>query len=123
MWPFVLGAVLVVIAPILLYEVFTKEKTSAVQITICLFFSGVGLLLGDRLIWTFDLLRNFDEVTFEQAYWEVPYLVEDGFVNSTDYYQDIIVIIAALVIFTIIFFGNYIKGGLTVTELLSKRKR
>lgn len=123
MWPFVLGAIVVLIAPILLYETFTKEKTSAVQITISLFFSAVGLILGDRLIWTFDIMRNFDDVTFEQAYWEIPYLVEDGIVNSTDYYQDYIVIVIALVLFTIIFFGNYIKGGMSVSKLLSKRAR
>lgn len=123
MMPFVFGAVLVVILPILLYEVFTKEKTSAVQITISLFFSAVGLILGDRLIWTFDLMKNFDDITFEQAYWEVPYLVEDGFVDSMDYYQDYIVIVIALVLFAVIFFSNYIRGGLTVSQMLAKRKR
>ena len=123
MWPFVIGAVVVLIAPILMYEVFTKEKTSAVQITISLFFSTVALLLGDRLIWTFDLMRNYDDVTFEQAYWEIPYLVEDGIVNSTDYYQDYIVIVIAIVLFTIIFFGNYIKGGMSVSQMFAKRNR
>ena len=68
-------------------------------------------------------MKNFDDITFEQAYWEVPYLVEDGFVDSMDYYQDYIVIVIALVLFAVIFFTNYIRGGLTVSQMLAKRKR
>lgn len=120
---FIFGVILVLIVPILLYEVFSKEKTSGIQITISFFFSTVALLLGDRLIWTFDLMRNFDELTFSDAYWEVPYLVEDGALEWMDYYQDYLVIFAGLVLFLIFFCINYIKGGISVRELLTKKTR
>ena len=123
MTAFIFGVILVLIVPVLLYEVFSKEKTSGIQITISFFFSTVALLLGDRLIWTFDLMRNFDELTFSDAYWEVPYLVEDGALDWMDYYQDFIAIFAALALFLIFFCINYIKGGKNVRELLSKRTR
>ena len=123
MFPFVLGAIIVVLLPLIFYEMFAKTKTCALQLGFCLFLSVVGLLLGDRLIWSFNLLSWYDDITFSTAYWEVPYIVEDGIVDTFDYYQDYIVMIGSLLIFYGLIGYNYIKGGKTVLELLRSGKR
>ena len=123
MFPFILGAIIVVLLPLIFYELFAKTKTSALQLGFCLFLSVVGLLLGDRLIWTFNLLSWYDDITFSTAYWEVPHIVEDGIVDAFDYYQDYIVMIGSLLIFYVMIVINYIKGGKTILELLSSGKR
>lgn len=107
---FVLGIVIAVMLPIILYEVFSREKTSAVEIGICLFVTLLLIFLGDRLIWTFDLLRWYEDITFSQAYYEVPYMVEDEIVEAFSYYEDYIIALAALILFYFIVIRNYLKG-------------
>ena len=122
MTPYIIGAVFVVAVPVIAYEKLSDSRTSAVQIGISLFFSIFALLLGERLIWTFTLLRWYSNITFSRAYFEVPYMVKDGIVSTNDYYQDYIIIIAAVVLFYIVVFWNYIKGGLTISDLMKKRR-
>ena len=122
-WPFAFGAILVVIAPLLCYELFSRQKTSAVQIMVCLFLTVVALLLGERLIWAFNLLDWYYNIDFSTAYWEVPYLVEDEIVEAFDYYRDYLIMAVPLVIFYFMIIRNYFTGGMTVMEMMSKRKR
>ena len=121
--PFILGAVLVVTAPIVLYELFSKERTSSFQIGICLFLSLLGIFVGERFIWTVTLLYWYDDISFEIAYREVPYLVEDGIVEKFDYYKDYIISFAALAIMYFVIIRNYLTGGKTVKELLTAKRR
>lgn len=123
MFPFVFGAILVVMTPLILYELLSGQKTSAVQIGICLFLSVVALLLGDRIIWSLNLLDWYHDIDFSMAYWEVPYLVEDGIVEAFDYYRDYLVMFAPVLIFYFIVIRNYLTGGMTVRELMAKRRR
>lgn len=123
MFPFVFGAIVVVMAPLVLYELFSGQKTSAIQIGICLFLSVVALLLGDRIIWSLNLLDWYHDIDFAMAYWEVPYLVEDGIVEAFDYYRDYIVMFAPVLLFYFIVIRNYLTGGMTVRELMTKRTR
>jgi hypothetical protein len=123
MFPFIFGAIVVVMAPLVLYELFSGQKTSAIQIGICLFLSVVALLLGDRIIWSLNLLDWYHDIDFAMAYWEVPYLVEDGIVEAFDYYRDYIVMFAPVLLFYFIVIRNYLTGGMTVRELMAKRTR
>ena len=123
MMPYVLGAVLVVAVPLIVYELFSGVRTSAFQIGTCLFISGFALFMGERLIWTFTLLRWYSDISFVRAYREVPYMIQDEIVSANDYYIDYIIIFAALVLFYIVIFRNYITGGMTVSDMLKKRNR
>lgn len=123
MMPFILGLLLVVTVPAVLYELFSKEKTSAVQIGICLFLSLLGIFVGEKFIWTYTLLTWYSDVTFKQAYYAVSYLVDEGIVDAFDYYKDYICAFAALAIMYFVIIRNYLTGGLTVRELLSARKK
>lgn len=121
---YVLGAVLVVTVPIVMYELFSKERTSAFQIAICLFLSLLGIFVGERFIWAVTLLFWYDDISFKMAYFEVPYLIEDGIVEAFDYYKDYVICFAALAIMYFVIIRNYLKGGMTIREMLSaKRKR
>ena len=59
MWPYVLGAVVLCALPIVFYEMFSKEKTSAVEISFCLFITTIALMLGDRINWAVTLMRYY----------------------------------------------------------------
>ena len=122
MVPFLLGTLIVVILPIILYEVFSKVKTSALQIVFCLFITVIALLLGDRLTWVFTLQNWYEDITFAQAYWEVPYLIEDGIVEPMDYYQDYIAMFGMLLFVYGGIIINYIRNGRNIAELMSAMK-
>lgn len=123
LWPYVLGAVIVVLAPPVCYELLTKQKTSAVQIVICLFLSVVVLLLGDRIIWTLGLMNTYHDIDFEIAYFEIPYLVEDGFVEASDYYRGYFIMLVPLVIFYFIFIWNYLRGGKSILQVMTAKRK
>ncbi len=123
LWPYVLGAVIVVLAPAVCYELLSKQKTSSVQIVICLFLSVVVLLLGDRIIWSIGLMNSFSDIDFEMAYFEVPYLVEDGFIEASDYYRGYFIMFIPLVIFYFIFIWNYLRGGMTILQLMTAKRK
>lgn len=120
MWPYIVGAVIMCALPVIFYELFSKEKTSAFEISFCLFITVVALLVCDRFIWAFTLLRYYS-ITFAQAYWEVPYLVEDGIYDATEFYKDYVIMFLPLVILYFIIIRNYITGGKTVMQLLKKK--
>jgi uncharacterized membrane protein YeaQ/YmgE (transglycosylase-associated protein family) len=121
--PYIIGAVLVVTAPIVMYELFSKERTSAFQMVLCLFLSLLGIFVGERFIWTFTLLYWYDDITFEIAYYEVPHLIEDYIVEAFDYYKDYVICFAALAIMYFVIIRNYLKGGMTIREMLSARRK
>ncbi len=121
--PFIIGAVVVATAPIILYELFSKERTSSFQIGLCLFLSLLGIIVGERFIWACTLLFWYDDITFEIAYREVPYLIDDGIVEKFDYYKDYIICFAALAITYFVIIRNYLTGGKTVKELLTAKRR
>ena len=121
--PFIIGAVAVATAPIILYELFSKERTSSFQIGLCLFLSLLGIFVGERFIWAVTLLFWYDDITFDMAYREVPYLIEDGIVERFDYYKDYIICFAALAIMYFVIIRNYLTGGKTVKELLTAKRR
>lgn len=121
MWPYVLGAVLLCALPIIFYELFSKEKTSSLEISFCLFITTVALLIGDRINWAVTLIRYY-AITFQQAYLEVPYLVEDGIYDAMEYYRDYIIMFLPLVILYFIILRNYITGGKSVIQLLKKKQ-
>lgn len=123
MSPFVIGAVLVAAVPVIMYELFSQERTSAFQIGICMFFSLLGIFIGERLIWTYTLIMWYRDITFEQAYYEIPHIVEDGIVEKFDYYKDYLVCFAALAIMYFVIIRNYLTGGKTINELLTSRKK
>lgn len=122
MWPYVLGAIVLCALPIVFYEMFSKEKTSAVEISFCLFITTVALLLGNRLNWAVTLMRYY-VISFDLAYREVPFLVEDGIYDAIEYYRDYIIMFVPLAIFYFIVIRNYITGGKSVTQLLKKKKQ
>lgn len=121
MWPYVMGAIVLCALPIIFYELFSKEKTSSLEISFCLFITTVALLIGDRLNWAVNLIRYY-AITFEQAYWEVPYLVQDGIYDAIEYYRDYIIMFVPLAILYFIIIRNYITGGKTVLQLLKKKQ-
>ena len=122
MWPYVMGAIVLCALPIVFYEMFSKEKTSAVEISFCLFITTVALLLGNRLNWAVTLMRYY-VISFDLAYREVPFLVEDGIYDAIEYYRDYIIMFVPLAIFYFIVIRNYITGGKSVTQLLKKKKQ
>ena len=122
MWPYVLGAVVLCALPIIFYEMFSKEKTSAVEISFCLFITTIALMLGDRINWAVTLMRYY-AVDFSLAYREVPYLVEDGLYDAIEYYRDYVIMFGPLLILYFIIFRNYITGGKSVIQLLKKKKQ
>ena len=122
MWPYVLGAVVLCALPIVFYEMFSKAKTSPVEISFCLFITTVALLLGDRINWSVTLMRYY-VISFDLAYREVPYLVQDGIYDAMEYYRDYIIMFVPLVILYFIIFRNYITGGKTVLQLLKKKNQ
>ena len=116
-----MGAVLLCALPIIFYELFSKEKTSSLEISFCLFITTVALLIGDRINWAVTLIRYY-AITFQQAYLEVPYLVEDGIYDAMEYYRDYIIMFLPLVILYFIIIRNYISGGKSVIQLLKKKQ-
>lgn len=119
--PFVFGAILLCALPIIFYELFSKEKTSAIEISFCLFITIVALLVGDRFTWVMALVQYY-EINMDQAYWEVPYLVQDGVYDAVEYYRDYVIMFLPLVILYFIIIRNYITGGASVIQILKKRK-
>ena len=117
-----LGAVVLCALPIVFYEMFSKAKTSPVEISFCLFITTVALLLGDRINWSVTLMRYY-VISFDLAYREVPYLVQDGIYDAMEYYRDYIIMFVPLVILYFIIFRNYITGGKTVLQLLKKKNQ
>lgn len=122
-YTFVIGIVVAVMLPMVLFEFFSRDKTSSVQIGVCMFLTLFMIIFGDRLIWTFDLMRWYSDITFSQAFYEVPYMIEDEIVEAFSYYEDFIIAFSAMAILYFIVIKNYISGKNTLLEIFSARKR
>ena len=120
-WFFFLPAVFIVaVLPLLLYEVFAKERVCLIGIGVCLVLTVFAMLMGDRLIWTVNLLDWAPGITIGQAYAEVPYLIEDEIVSAEQYYRDFFLMGFALAFVYLITFLNFIVMKLSISEWFKK---
>ena len=120
-WFFFLPAVFIVaVLPLVLYEVFAKERVCLIGICVCLVLTIFAMLMGDRLIWTVNLIDWIPGATFAQAFAEVPYLVEDEVVTAEMFYRDFFLMGFALVFVYLITFLNFIVMKLSIGEWFKK---
>ena len=68
-------------------------------------------------------MRWYSDITFSQAFYEVPYMIEDEIVEAFSYYEDFIIAFSAMAILYFIVIKNYISGKNTLLEIFSARKR
>lgn len=120
-WFFFLPAVFIVaVLPLILYEVFAKERVCLIGIGVCLVLTIFAMLMGDRLIWTINLIDWIPGASFAAAYAEVPYLVEDEVVTAEMYYRDFFLMGFALVFVYLITFLNFIVMKLSIADWFKK---
>ncbi|MBR4403616.1 MAG: hypothetical protein IKT10_00730 [Clostridiales bacterium] len=118
-WIFFIPAVMIgSFLPVFLYELLAKERVCFIGIIVCLLFTLFALLLGDRLVWAITLIDFFPDVTFLEAFLEVPYLVEDGVVAPMDYYKDFIMIFSCFGLIYLLAFVNFFFRKATIMELV-----
>ena len=78
------------------------------------------MLMGDRLIWTINLIDWVPGATFAQAYAEVPYLVQDEVVTAEMYFRDFFLMAFALTFVYLITFLNFIVMKVTIADWFKK---
>ncbi|PWJ70498.1 hypothetical protein B0O40_0338 [Ruminococcaceae bacterium R-25] len=123
-WFFYLPAIFIgAVLPLLLYEIFAKERVCLIGIGVCLVLTIFAMLMGDRFIWTMNLIDWIPGATFAQAYAEVPYLVEDEVVTAEMYYRDFFVMGFAVVFVYLITFLNFIVMKVTIADWFKKNTK
>ena len=105
---------------LLLYEILAKERVCLIGIIVCFCLTVFAMILGDRLVWTMNLMDWVPGATFAQAFAEVPYLVEDGVVGFMDYAMDFIYMFSALAIVYLITILNFLRTKLSIIEWFKK---
>lgn len=120
-WFFFLPAIFIgAVLPLLMYEIFAKERVCLIGIGVCLALTVFAMLMGDRLIWTINLIDWIPGATFAQAFAEVPYLIEDEVVTAEMYYRDFFLMGFALVFVYLITFLNFIVMKLSIADWFKK---
>ena len=116
-WFFFLPAILVVsFLQLLMYEIFAKERVCGIGIIVCFVLTVFAMLMGDRLIWTMNLIDWIPGATFAQAYAEVPYLVQDEVVTLGDYLRDFFLMFGMLAVVYLLTILNYFKMKVSIIE-------
>jgi len=120
-WIFFIPAVFVAsFLQLVLYEFFAKERVCFIGIIVCCVLTLFALLLGDRLVWAITIVDAFPEVTFLEAFFAVPHLVEAGAVAPMEYYQDFIIIFILFGFVYLLTFANFFIMKLSIVEWFKK---
>ena len=120
-WFFFIPAVCVVaVLPLLMYEIFAKERVCGIGIIVCFALTVFAMLMGDRLIWTMNLIDWIPGATFAQAFAEVPYLVKDEVITLGAYLRDFFLMFGAMAVVYLITVLNYFTMKLSIVEWFKK---
>lgn len=120
-WFFFIPAIIVVsFLALLLYEILAKERICLIGIIVCFCLTLFAMLLGDRLVWTMNLIDWIPGATFGQAFAEVPYLVEYQVVEFWDYAMDFVYMFSALAIVYLITMLNFLRTKCSIYEWFKK---
>ena len=120
-WIFFIPIVFVVsFLQVLMYEIFARERICFIGIIVTFVLTLIAMLLGDRLVWTINLIDWFPGATFAQAFAEVPYLVEDEVVSLSDYLRDFIIMLIFFGSVYLLTFANFFVMKLSIGEWFKK---